>query len=83
MDLRWLILRQDVKCIAHICASCGKKLMTKEVEVDHKDSFVPKGMSWEDMMRRMTLYEIADRMFCEPDGYDILCNLCHKRKTYN
>jgi len=69
------------ECIAHICAHCDTKLMDKEVEVDHIEPFVPISMTWEYMMRYSTLVQVADRLFCEPDGYEVLCKDCHYCKT--
>jgi len=71
------------ECIAHICAHCDAKLMDKEVEVDHVEPFVPIDWTWEHMMLGCPLSTIADRLFCEPDGYEVLCRTCHKIKTDN
>ena len=56
------------------CASCKGVFANKEVEVDH---IVPAGSlkTYED------LPGFVERMFCEPDGFQVLCKPCHQLKT--
>ena len=65
------------ECIAHICNVCGAKLMDKEVEIDHIESFVPLDSTWHDMINSMTFIEVCDRLFGEKDAYQVLCSGCH------
>ncbi|MCD0460041.1 HNH endonuclease [Roseiconus lacunae] len=58
------------------CAGCGEWFPDKEVELDH---VIPAGKlnSFED------LPGFVERLFCEPDGYQILCkDRCHHAKTH-
>ena len=56
------------------CANCHGLFPQKEVEVNHKEPVVPlTGLtSWD---------EVIDRMFCEIDGLEVLCKVCHKAHT--
>ena len=56
------------------CAACGEAFASKEVEVDH---IVPAGSlkTFDD------LPGFAERMFCEVDGFQVLCKECHQAKT--
>lgn len=56
------------------CASCSEHFPQSEVAVDH---IIPAGSlkSFED------LGPFAEKLFCEVDGLQILCNPCHQIKT--
>lgn len=56
------------------CSRCHKHFPQKEVEVNHIVPVVPvTGFdSWDN---------VIDRMFCEPDGLELLCKPCHKLVT--
>ncbi len=59
------------------CAKCGpgKTYNTKEIKMDHIIPVVDpeKGFTtWEDFI---------NRMFCDANGYQALCNTCHDEKT--
>ncbi len=57
-----------------ICASCDAVTPETECAVDHIISVVPlSGFS--------TWDEIIERMFCEKEGLQVLCNTCHSVKT--
>jgi 5-methylcytosine-specific restriction endonuclease McrA len=57
------------------CASCNNEFIATDIQVDHIHPVVnPKTgfTTWDDYI---------DRMFCEVDGYQVLCKPCHKIKT--
>ena len=56
------------------CAECCQWYPKKEVEVDH---IVPVGAlkSLEDVSG------FVERLFCETNGLEVLCNKCHHKKT--
>lgn len=58
------------------CAACDGWFGTKEVEVDH---IVPAG--------RLSAFDdlpgFVERMFCEREGFQVLCKTCHQAKTAN
>ena len=56
------------------CAVCDGWFGTKEVEVDH---IVPAGSlrTFDD------LPGFVERMFCEVEGFQVLCKECHQAKT--
>ena len=57
------------------CADCGGEFPAKDVARDHVDPVVDptKGfVGWD---------ELIQRMFCEADGFQVLCKTCHKKKT--
>jgi 5-methylcytosine-specific restriction endonuclease McrA len=53
------------------CATCKKEYTSTNVQVDH---IIPIGSckSWD---------EFIERLFCEKDNLQVLCKLCHKKKT--
>ena len=56
------------------CAHCGGWFGTREVELDH---VVPCGSlrTFDD------LPGFVERMFCEAEGFQVLCKPCHQVKT--
>ena len=63
--------------IAHntyVCAHCEGQFGNKDVEVDH---IVPAGS----LKTFNDLPGFVERMFCEADGFQVLCKDCHQIKT--
>ena len=61
--------------IASKCEICGGRFMESTMKIDHIDPVVDPATgftTWDDCIARM---------FCEPDGYQILCKGCHDKKT--
>lgn len=59
----------------YLCFGCKDVFPLSEIEVDHIIPVInPETgfISWD---------ETIDRMFCEKDGFQILCKDCHKKKT--
>jgi hypothetical protein len=57
------------------CNCCWGEFPASEIQVDHISPVIDpfKGfVSWDD---------VVERMFCEADGYQVLCKECHKSKT--
>ena len=56
------------------CAHCGEIYGNKDTEVDHIE---PAGSlkAFDD------LPAFVERMFCEVDGFQVLCKACHQVKT--
>lgn len=56
------------------CAECKTITSRKEIAIDHIEPVIKvEGFdSWN---------EVIDRMFCEEDGFQILCHSCHKEKS--
>jgi hypothetical protein len=59
------------------CAACAKLFKGVDVQVDHIDPVV----SVEHGFIGWDVY--IERMFCEADGYQVLCKTCHSIKTAN
>jgi len=61
-------------CKAYRCNECGGAFVAKQVSVDHITPVVPLSGhdSWD---------LFIDRIFCELDGFQVLCKDCHKVKT--
>jgi len=57
------------------CASCNNEFPLKEVQVDHITPVIDPSTGFVDWD------EVIKRMFCEEDGFQILCQTCHKEKT--
>lgn len=58
------------------CAQCSTWHPRKEVECDH---IIPAGSlkDWDD------LPGFARRLFCEQEGFVVICKPCHNTKTHN
>ena len=56
------------------CANCKQKYPRKKVEVDHIE---PAGS----LLDYEHLPDFVRRLFCEPDGMQVLCIPCHREKT--
>jgi len=57
------------------CASCNKEFPLKEVQLDHIEPVINPitgFISWD---------AVITRMFCEKDGFQVVCIPCHKVKT--
>lgn len=56
------------------CEECKKWFKQSDIQVDH---IVPCGSlrSWDD------LAGFAERLFCEEEGFQLLCKPCHLEKT--
>lgn len=59
------------------CAACSNLFKAVDVQVDHIDPVV----SVENGFEGWGIY--IERMFCEADGYQVLCKTCHSVKTAN
>lgn len=58
------------------CGECKKDHPAKDVQVDHINPVIDPligFVSWDD---------VIDKMFCEEDGFQILCKPCHLIKTH-
>lgn len=56
------------------CVECTKWFKDKEVQVDHIE---PAGS----LKEYTDLPAFAERLFCEPDGLQVMCKPCHQTKT--
>ncbi len=56
------------------CAHCDGLFLSMDTEVDH---IVPCG----GLKKYEDLPGFVERMFCEADGFQVLCKPCHKIKT--
>lgn len=63
------------------CAICEGDFKRGEVELDHIEPVVPIKEGWltEDGKPNWNLY--IERLFCEKEGYQMICKLCHLAKT--
>ena len=59
---------------SYMCAHCNELFASKEIEVDHIE---PAGSlkTFDD------LPAFVERMFCETEGFQVLCKPCHQLKT--
>lgn len=56
------------------CAHCGEIYGNKDTEVDHIE---PAGS----LKTYNDLPSFVERMFCEVEGFQVLCKACHQVKT--
>jgi len=54
------------------CNMCHNLFPLKQVEVDHIIPIMEKGITWD---------EVIKKMFCEKDNLQVLCKSCHGKKT--
>ncbi len=57
------------------CASCKKEFPASAIQVDHILPVIDPNVgfsTWDDVIKRM---------FCEAEGFQIVCKRCHKVKT--
>lgn len=57
------------------CAHCHNQFPAKEIQVDHINPVIDPSVgfvSWD---------EVIKRMFCEVEGYQVLCKACHLVKS--
>lgn len=61
-------------CWRSRCAMCGGLEWEKDVVIDHRDPMIPVAGfdNWDG---------VITRMFCEPNGYQVLHEACHAQKT--
>ena len=57
------------------CQRCGAYLRPKELKLDHIVPVIDPGRGF------ITWDSFIERLFCEPDGFQVLCSTCHKKKT--
>jgi len=57
------------------CNSCNKTFNRKEIRLDHIKPVIPVETGF------TTWDTYIERMFCEPSGYQTLCNICHSSKS--
>lgn len=63
------------KCKHYRCAKCNGEFPAKQVAKDHIVPVIDPATGF------TTWDEVIKRMFCEQEGYQILCTECHKAKT--
>ena len=61
----------------YYCEECGTICKKKDTQMDHIEPVIPLNKTTEDT----PLDEIADRMYCSPEGFQRLCKPCHADKT--
>lgn len=66
--------RRNGRSVEYQCAACEGWFASKEVQVDHIE---PCGSlrSYDD------LPGYVERLYCEPEGLQVLCKGCHAKKT--
>ena len=62
-------------CKHYKCAVCGESFPAKRVAKDHIVPVIDPKTGF------TTWDEVIKRMFCEKEGYQVLCDICHDQKT--
>lgn len=57
------------------CNGCGEGFVKKDVQVDHIDPVVDPETGFKDWE------SYIERMFCPPSNLQVLCRVCHAKKT--
>ena len=60
-----------------VCKQCGKSSPWSKCSVDHVDPVIP----YDRCAEEMTFDEIINRMWCDQDNLQVLCESCHNEKT--
>lgn len=63
------------------CAMCQGEFKRPDVELDHVIPVVPIKESWLTSEGEPDWNLFISRLFCEADGYQMLCKMCHMAKT--
>ena len=61
------------------CRHCGDLFKSKDVQVDHIDPVVP--LDGFESGLEFDLNEYVLRLYCEKDGFQVLCKPCHSKKS--
>ena len=61
------------------CSDCEQWFKQKEIHRDHIEAVGGFSQDWEKWPEE--LGQIAERMFCSVDGFQLLCHSCHLRRT--
>lgn len=59
------------------CTVCGSKDAKSNMAVDHLIPVIPVNSSFEEM----SLDELVDRLWCEKNNLQTICDSCHTKKT--
>lgn len=60
-----------------VCPVCNEKTPQYKMEVDHTIPLIPVDSS----MKEMTLDTLVDRLWCEEENLQAMCETCHDKKT--
>jgi 5-methylcytosine-specific restriction endonuclease McrA len=60
-----------------LCPVCKVPTPKSYMQVDHIDPIIPLNRSFEEM----SLDEVVDRIWCEENNLQALCETCHDKKT--
>lgn len=77
---RW-IPRESARRLAKVdrnqykCKTCGGIFKRKDTKIDHINPVVPVETGW------AGFDSFIERLFCQIEGFQILCCVCHKEKT--
>lgn len=69
------------KCKLHKCGSCGNLFPQSQMAADHIHPVVPLGGFTGEKHLDYNWNELIQRLYCELDGFQVLCSQCHKLKT--
>lgn len=61
----------------YVCNQCKLIFPNKEVKVDHKVPVIDPLIGWVDFNT------FIERLLCQEDNFQVLCNNCHNLKTVN
>jgi len=72
--------RQRIRRGVYVCEECNGEFGQKEIQVDH---IVPVGsFPGSRNATDETWSGVFERLWCGPEGLQILCKPCHKEKTH-
>ena len=80
LSIRWPARNEALKIAResrgnYKCAMCGEIYKKKHMHVDHKDPVVDPAIGWVDYNTYI------ERLFCDVDGFQVLCKSCHSIKS--
>ena len=63
------------KCKLHLCSRCSGLFPASKIAVDHIVPVIDPKLGFTNW------HDYIERLFCESDNFQALCEPCHKRKT--
>ncbi len=68
-------------CKLHRCSACGSLFPQSKMAADHIEPVIPINGFKNEGFLGYDWNALIQRLYCEIDGFQALCKICHKEKT--